>query len=111
MHVQRRYRVFAPAERFVSVAKRNSLLADTGISVIPTVVRGTQSVADLKRLLDSTRSQFYDGPVEGLYARIDKGDFLEMRAKLVRSDFVQSEEMDTHWAKKQLIKNIVTYGA
>ena len=84
-------------------------MEDTGISVIPTVARGVHPVAELKRLLDSTRSRFYEGPVEGLYARIDSDDILEQRAKLVRKDFVQSEEMDTHWAKKILIKNIVTY--
>lgn len=41
--------------------------------------------------------------LEGIYLRQDQGDWLQRRAKLVRSDFTQSIEV--HWSKKGIIPN------
>lgn len=63
-----------------------------------------------------TQSAFYDGPVEGVYLRID-GDtpgqassphvYNVYRGKLVRPDFLQG--IEEQWTRQQLTKNIVTY--
>ncbi|MDN5936394.1 MAG: hypothetical protein L0H75_09510 [Nitrosospira sp.] len=37
-----------------------------------------------------SQSKLADGPAEGLYLRLEQGDRLEARAKLVRPEFVQS---------------------
>ena len=45
-------------------------------------------------MIDNT-SNFYDGKIEGVYIRIIKGDFLENRYKIVRSDFIN--DPTKHW--------------
>jgi len=61
------------------------------------------------RALLNTKSKYYDGPIEGIYLRIDNSKYLQARAKVVRPGFIQSDEMESHWAGKQLTKNIVKY--
>jgi len=54
-----------------------------------------------------TQSQYRDDVVEGVYVRIDNGDWSSERGKLVRSDFIQG--IEEHWMKKELVKNIVKF--
>jgi len=55
-----------------------------------------------------TPSHFYDGPVEGIYLRLENENEQEPeRAKIVRPDFLQSDSFDVHWSKNELVKNIV----
>jgi hypothetical protein len=42
-------------------------------------------------------------------SQVCAGQYLKDRAKIVRKDFLQSDEFDTHWMKKGLTKNIVLY--
>lgn len=46
-------------------------------------------------------------PIEGIYLRIDDGDFLKKRAKIVRQEF--ADGIEEHWASKNLVKNVVDY--
>jgi hypothetical protein len=58
-------------------------------------------VKGLKRLLGD--SHLTEGPAEGLYVRREDGGRLIARAKLVRSDFVQT--IDKHWSQRRLAEN------
>ncbi len=59
----------------------------------------------------NTNSRFYNGPIEGVYLRIDDGKWLSQRAKVVRPDFLEKGEDEEveHWSKKQLVKNIIKF--
>jgi len=97
-------------EKFLSRKARDKKLEGSGLFCVPLVREGVFSRDELRKLLDSTKSKFYDGPVEGMYLRYDDEEFLRERAKLVRKEFLQSDEFNTHYLKKALVKNIVTFG-
>lgn len=59
--------------RFLSRRCRDRLLEGTGIATVPLIREGVLSREDYEALL-STPSAFYDGPVEGVYIRIDEED-------------------------------------
>ena len=48
-----------------------------------------------------------DAPVEGVYLRVDEGQWLDRRCKIVRPDFIQG--ISQHWMTKVLVKNQVRY--
>ena len=62
-----------------------------------------KTAAELKALAQC-QSQFYDGRVEGVYCRLmdDKNEWLEGRAKIVRTDFLAGNE---HWTKGDIRPN------
>lgn len=64
----------------------------------------------LRPLLDSP-SQFRrdGGYLEGVYLRIDDGDWLKLRAKLVRPDFIQNINEGVHWTQQMGRSNQVLY--
>jgi hypothetical protein len=86
---------------FWSVARRDALAQTLDIRTVPRLGCGRYGVDGLQQLLG--HSQLTDGPAEGLYVRREVNDHLEMRAKLVRSEFVQT--IDEHWSKRQLETN------
>ena len=63
----------------------------------------------------STSSAFRSGDgkyVEGVYLRIDDeddGPWLQLRAKLVRADFVQHINEGEHWIKKTARMNKIAW--
>ena len=81
------------AGRFFSCTRRDKAFRAIGISQVPKVDRGHFTFEELKKLL--SKSHLSDKPAEGLYFRIDQGDWLVQRAKLVRPSFIQSVEH--HW--------------
>lgn len=87
--------------QFRSVDRRNRLVADLGLRVVPEVARGHFSLHALKALLGP--SQLTHGPAEGIYVRRESGDFLTARAKLVRPEFVQA--IEEHWSRRGLQAN------
>ncbi|CAK4688043.1 unnamed protein product [Aphanomyces euteiches] len=90
-------------QTFWSVAKVQAALEETSIHMVPTVFSGVcSSMDDFKAMLE-TKSEFYDGPVEGVVIRKETPDELIARAKLVRDDFIQ--HIDEHWTKKGVVKN------
>jgi ATP-dependent RNA circularization protein (DNA/RNA ligase family) len=86
--------------RFWSTSRRNGLACKLGLSVVPTLLHGRTSLQTLKSLLESTLSQFGRGPVEGIVIRKETRDWLMMRAKLVRAEFVQ--EIGEHWRQRPI---------
>lgn len=83
------------ADRFVCKATRDGLLASLELAVVPCVATGRLTFEEIIKHLG--KSHFGEAPVEGLYLRYDDGDWLGQRAKLVRSDFMQSIEQ--HWSR------------
>jgi atypical dual specificity phosphatase len=48
-----------------------------------------------------------DAPVEGVYLRVDDGDWLDRRCKIVGTDFIQG--IEEHWLKRIPIKNLIKF--
>mmetsp|Transcript_47332 Transcript_47332/g.95405 ORF Transcript_47332/g.95405 Transcript_47332/m.95405 type:complete len:276 (-) Transcript_47332:220-1047(-) len=57
--------------------------------------------------VNSESEDLNGGVVEGVYLRVDEGDWLARRCKIVRPDFVQG--ITTHWSKMDIVKNKVAY--
>ena len=86
---------------FLSCERRDGVLQALNVCRTPRLGRGRFTLAELEGLLE--QSKFSDGPAEGLYLRVDRGDWLEQRAKLVRPSFVQT--MEEHWARSEIQAN------
>ena len=97
--------------KFYSRSKFQQVIGETGIPMVPIIdtVMFENKVELKDRLMKylDTKSKFRDGFVEGVYIRIDDGEWLKDRCKLVRPDFIQG--IVTHWSKMELIKNTVRY--
>ena len=87
--------------RFWSVPRRDELVRQLGLALIPRVAGGRFDLAGLQRLFG--KSRLADAPAEGLYIRADEGDVLVARAKLVRAEFTQS--IEEHWSKRAMRTN------
>lgn len=89
-------------QRFLSSQRLRALLEGTGISMVRDLLQGSKfSSQQLAALVDSP-SQYYDGPVEGVYVRKDEGEWLIDRAKIVRADFLVHPE---GWTKGKTVYN------
>ena len=86
---------------FFSCTRRNEILRSIGISQVPQVAIGHFTLPALQKLL--AQSHFSDNPSEGLYLRVNQGDWLIQRAKLVRPAFIQSVEQ--HWSRSGIKPN------
>lgn len=82
------------SSRFLSSYRRDRFLDRIGVAQVPNLDRGRFTLLELEKLLLS--SKLTDSPAEGIYLRIDHDDWLDKRAKLVRSEFVQS--ITDHWS-------------
>jgi len=90
--------------RFLSRKRRSSILEDTGISEVPTLISEKLILKDDLENLITLKSVLYNGPVEGIYLRIDGDDgYLSYRAKVVRPEF--SQTIDKHWSKTNIVVN------
>jgi ATP-dependent RNA circularization protein (DNA/RNA ligase family) len=87
--------------RFFSSVRRDKLFRKMCIAQVPIIARGCFTFSELKKLL--SKSKLTDQPAEGLYFRLDKGDWLAQRAKLVRPAFIQSVEQ--HWSRSAIKPN------
>jgi ATP-dependent RNA circularization protein (DNA/RNA ligase family) len=90
-------------DRFLSSVRRDRTFLDISISQVPKIDRGRFTFIELKKLL--SRSQLSSKPAEGLYLRIDQGDWLVQRAKLVRPAFIQS--VGQHWSQMSIKPNML----
>ena len=79
----------------------DSWLVDLGLAVVPRLAQGRFSMEQLRSLIGT--SQLCEGPMEGIYLRRDRGDWLEQRAKMVRAEF--AEGIAKHWSEESLEKN------
>lgn len=89
------------SQRFLSSACRDRLVEEMSISKVPGLALGIFSYPEIEKLL--SQSKLTDQPAEGIYLRIDHGDWLEKRAKLVRPEFIQAVEM--HWSGSAISPN------
>lgn len=87
--------------KFLSTKRRDEELRKMKIAKVPPLGNGYFSFSDLHQLL--SQSKISDQSSEGLYLRIDQGDWLMRRAKLVRSSFIQSVE--EHWSRSAIKPN------
>lgn len=92
--------------KFLSCPRRNSFFLNLGINKVPEIkqayVTNLEAVSELLSI-----SCFGSEPAEGLYLRLDKGDWLESRAKLVRPEFIQS--IKQHWSQVSIKTNQLLY--
>eukprot|EP00727_Mastigamoeba_balamuthi_P014157 m51a1_g9364 putative dna ligase (233) ;mRNA; r:175445-176266 len=93
------------ARRFLCAAERDRLLEGSGIPVVRRVFEGVLTKDALKQLVMQTQSAFRDGPVEGIYLRVDGAQYNESRGKVVRPGFLDNDT--AHWSKGKIVKNIV----
>lgn len=93
----------ANADRFWSATRRNELVGNCGLSLVPVIAPPvTPSLNSLSELLHQP-SAFGDAQREGLYLRSDENGWLERRAKLVNPGFSQS--IASHWSQSELTRN------
>ena len=87
-------------QRFWSTCRRNALAAKVGISVVPQLLHGHITLAEIKKLLITSPSKYREGPLEGLVIRQESADWCMNRAKLVRADFTQT--ISEHWRRRTI---------
>ena len=92
-------------KRYFSVKRRNQLLEGKSFATVPFIGEGKFELKELKEL--HFKSVFGKGECEGIYLRLDDGDWLRMRAKIVHSSFTQT--IGEHWSKMQLTPNHLYY--
>jgi hypothetical protein len=91
------------SRRFWSSARRDSLLTGSRICQVPRVSVGKTSAAELQHVLDSETSSLTSHAREGLYLRREGALWLEVRAKLVRPEFLLA--MGEHWSAGRMNRN------
>lgn len=80
---------------FFSCLRRDDMFRKMGITSVPRIKQGCFSLSDLRLLI--SKSQVGEKNAEGLYLRIDQGDWLKQRAKIVYPAFIQS--INEHWSR------------
>lgn len=85
-------------DEFVSRPVLSALLRDTDIQQVPLMMkcRDGVKIADLVQMV-TKRSAFQDGPVEGVYVRVQKDGKILHRFKIVRADFTPG---NSEWGKR-----------
>ncbi|KAJ3408004.1 hypothetical protein CcCBS67573_g00329 [Chytriomyces confervae] len=92
--------------KFYSRARFDAALADTGISRVPRIPLSLSGITrdDLLGLIQEKSAFSTTERREGLVLRLDKGDWLDGKAKIVRPDFICGNE---HWSKNIIERNLV----
>ncbi|MDR1873927.1 MAG: RNA ligase family protein [Synergistaceae bacterium] len=88
-------------DRFFSSERRDDLFRKMCINQVPIIARGCFTYMELEEML--AESRLTAQPAEGLYFRFDQGDWLVLRAKLVRAEFIQS--LEQHWSRSIIKPN------
>lgn len=89
--------------KFWNTTRRNAIATQLDLPVVPRLLQGNTNINALKDLLKSQSSGFRRGPLEGVVIRRESSEWLESRAKLVRTDFVQA--IGEHWSKRRIVWN------
>jgi ATP-dependent RNA circularization protein (DNA/RNA ligase family) len=92
--------------RFLATARRDRLLGKMHIFKVPAVAHGRFTYPEIQELL--SQSKLTNQPAEGIYLRIDHGDWLEQRAKLVHPAFIQA--VGQHWSRSAIRPNRLDAG-
>lgn len=85
---------------FWSTTRRNAWANAHGFKAVPSLHVGRVTLALLCEWVEGTPSRFHADSLEGVVIRRENVDWLEARAKLVRSDFTQA--IDSHWRSRVL---------
>lgn len=94
--------------RFLSSGRRDNMLKKMHIAKVPFIAQGYFTYPELRQLL--SQSKLADQPAEGLYLRFDQDEkWLGQRAKLVRSEFIQS--IEEHWSRSAIKSNHLSIDA
>ncbi len=96
----------AVADRFWSIERRDDLLREVGLALVPMVASGSFFLQQLIRMLDEP-SAFGNQPREGIYLRLEQDGWLVARAKLVSPEFVQ--QIGEHWSFRAIQPNRLGY--
>lgn len=94
-------------QRFWSTRRRHELAQQLQVREVPRVSQGQTSLQELTDWVNSHRSHYRDGSLEGVVVRHEDEDWLLNRGKLVRPDFVQS--IEAHWRSRALQWNRVAW--
>jgi len=92
---------------FWSTQRRNRLAGKLGLAVVPQLMSGHFSKPQLIQSLAKQASTYRQGPLEGFVVRKENQDWLEMRGKLVKAEFVQS--ITEHWSRRALEWNRIDW--
>lgn len=92
-------------QKFWNTARRNRLATELGLKSVQSLFEGETSPAELKILLENSSSRYRTGPPEGLVIRRESENWCENRAKLVRSEFIQT--IGEHWRNRVIEWNRV----
>ncbi|CAF1491766.1 unnamed protein product, partial [Rotaria sordida] len=79
------------------------LLEGTNIYLVPIMYRGPRPTDNVLKEMVHHPSQFYDGPVEGIYVKEEQNGQVINRGKIIRSDFIAG--ITEHWDKAPIRKN------
>ncbi|CAF0878509.1 unnamed protein product [Adineta steineri] len=79
------------------------LLEGTNISLVHIMYQGPRPTDNVLKDMVHRPSQFYDGPVEGIYVKEEQNGQVINRGKIVRSDFTAG--ITEHWDKAPMRKN------
>lgn len=99
---------------YLSAARRDQMLEPTGIRVVrglrcPRPLDTEKAYRELLYGPDAAPAPLLSRfstqaiPVEGVYLRVDDGEHLRYRAKIVRGDFIQMIEEGGRWEKKKAV--------
>jgi atypical dual specificity phosphatase len=97
--------------KFLSRNKLEELLSQTQITIIRKITQNTFKKIDDIVAIVKYNSDYYNGPIEGIYVRVCEDDYTVDRAKIVRHDFLSGNQDITekfqHWASKDLVENSI----
>ncbi|WP_223543955.1 RNA ligase family protein [Pseudomonas sp. BF-B-28] len=83
---------------FWSTNRRDKLLSDISLPVVPRVASGQFNLDEIKKMASGKSSMYRNGNMEGVVLRKENDDWLVQRAKVVRPDFTQA--IQEHWSKR-----------
>ena len=85
---------------FWSACRRDAWAAENRLVTVTNLEAGRFALRELIDMVGSRQSRYREGPLEGIVVRPDGGSWSDVRAKLVRADFVQG--IGTHWRHRPM---------
>jgi ATP-dependent RNA circularization protein (DNA/RNA ligase family) len=93
-------------KKFWSTSRRDALAAALNLATVPILFSGHITLLELKAFLMKSKSKFRRGSLEGLIIRQETLEWLTVRTKLVRPDFIQG--IEDHWTRRPIEQNRVS---
>ncbi len=113
--------IYDKADRvFLDLARRRTIIDNTGIHTVPVVHCGSVQRKALTALIGPSAfaSEFAnpltgrtDNLMEGLYFRTESQGIVTGRAKFVRPEFVEKIKQSTHWQQQVMVPNRLKHEA